>query len=178
MAGSPAGATILFLIARSAIGEPLARAQNPLIGSLAAGFRADAFNYILFLRLIPSPSWLTSAAAGSLRVRLSVFVGATALGRVPGSFVFALFGSGLGGLIGALAIQLVFEVCRTDGLAICTSCGTPYLPPKRRPRRDQNPYCTDCGISAARRDAAARYRLTEKYKEARCRRQMTNGARG
>lgn len=26
-----------------------------------------------------------------------------------------------GGLLGALAVQLVFELCRTDGLAICTS---------------------------------------------------------
>lgn len=75
-----------------------------------------------------------------------------------------------GGLIGALAVQLVFDVCRTDGLAVCTSCGTPYLPPKRRPRRDQNPYCSDCGLKAAMRDAAARYRKTEKYREARARR--------
>src|SRR5205085_11687813 len=88
-----------------------------LIGSLAAGFRADAFNYILFLRLIPSPSWLTSAAAGSLRVRLSVFVGATALGRVPGSFLFALFGSGLGGIIGAR--EASYRACLTAGGADC-----------------------------------------------------------
>jgi len=38
------------------------------------------------------------------------------------------------GLLGALAVQLVFDMCRTDGLAVCSSCGTPYLPPKRRPR--------------------------------------------
>ena len=75
-----------------------------------------------------------------------------------------------GGLLGALAVQLVFEVCRTDGLAVCTSCGTPYLPATRRPRRDQNPYCSDCGIKAARRDAAARYRQTGKYRQARERR--------
>lgn len=74
------------------------------------------------------------------------------------------------GLLGALAIQLVFDVCRSDGLAICTSCGTPYLPARRRPRRDQNPYCPDCGVQAALRDAAARYRRTEKYREARARR--------
>jgi hypothetical protein len=60
------------------------------------------------------------------------------------------------GLLGALAIQLVFDVCRSDGLAICTSCGTPYLPARRRPRRDQNPYCPDCGVQGcvARRGGA------------------------
>jgi hypothetical protein len=74
------------------------------------------------------------------------------------------------GLLGALAVQLVFDVCRTDGLAVCSSCGTPYLPPKRRPRQDQNSYCADCGLKAALRDAAARYRQTDKYRDARARR--------
>jgi hypothetical protein len=73
------------------------------------------------------------------------------------------------GLFGALAIQLLFDCCRTDGLAVCTACGTPYLPPKR-PRRDRNAYCSDCGRAAAVRDAAARYRRSEKYQAARLRR--------
>jgi len=32
-------------------------------------------------------------------------------------------------------------------------------------RRDRNIYCSDCGIKAATRDAAARYRQTKKYRE-------------
>jgi len=74
------------------------------------------------------------------------------------------------GLYGALAIQLLFNVCRTDGLAVCTSCGAPYVP-GRKPRRDRNPYCPDCGRKAAVRDAAARYRRSAKYQQARNRRQ-------
>src|SRR6266542_6970364 len=70
---------------------------------------------------------------------------------------------GGGGLFGALAVQLLFECARTDGLAVCTSCGTPFLPAARRPRRDHNAYCSDCGLKAAQRDAAARYRQTAKY---------------
>lgn len=68
------------------------------------------------------------------------------------------------GLIGALAVQLLFDCSRTDGLVVCTSCGTPFLPGPRRPRRDRNIYCSDCGIKAATRDAAARYRQTKKYR--------------
>jgi DNA-directed RNA polymerase subunit RPC12/RpoP len=68
-------------------------------------------------------------------------------------------------LIGAVAVQLLFDCSRTDGLAVCTSCGTPFLPGPRRPRRDRNIYCSDCGIKAASRDAAARYRQTKKYRE-------------
>ncbi len=70
------------------------------------------------------------------------------------------------GLYGALAIQLMFNVCRTDGLAVCTSCGTPYLP-SRKPRRDRNSYCAECGRKAAVRDAAARYRRSDKYQQGR-----------
>jgi hypothetical protein len=68
------------------------------------------------------------------------------------------------GLFAALAVQLLFECSRTDGLAVCTSCGTPFLPAARRPRRDHNAYCSDCGLKAAQRDAAARYRQTAKYR--------------
>lgn len=68
------------------------------------------------------------------------------------------------GLFAALAVQLLFECSRTDGLAVCTSCGTPFLPAARRPRRDHNAYCSDCGLKAAQRDAAARYRQTQKYR--------------
>jgi len=69
------------------------------------------------------------------------------------------------GLFSALAVQLLFECARTDGLAVCTSCGTPFLPAARRPRRDHNAYCSDCGLKAAQRDAAARYRQSEKYQK-------------
>jgi DNA-directed RNA polymerase subunit RPC12/RpoP len=68
------------------------------------------------------------------------------------------------GLIGALAVQLLFDCSRTNGLAVCTSCGTPFLPGPRRPRRDRNIYCSDCGLKAATRDASARYRQTKKYR--------------
>jgi hypothetical protein len=72
----------------------------------------------------------------------------------------------LGGhaLTGALAVQMLFDCSRTDGLAVCAGCGTPFLPGPRRPRRDRNTYCSDCGTRAAARDAAARYRQTQKYR--------------
>jgi hypothetical protein len=68
------------------------------------------------------------------------------------------------GLLGGLAVQILFDTSRTDGLAVCVSCGTPFLPASRRPRWDRNAYCSDCGLRAATRDAAARYRRTEKYR--------------
>src|ERR1043165_9547416 len=43
------GATIIFLVARSACGETLVRRAGPLARKLADGFRAEAFSYLLFL---------------------------------------------------------------------------------------------------------------------------------
>ncbi len=68
------------------------------------------------------------------------------------------------GLIGALAVQLFFACAQTGGLALCASCGTPFLPTGRRRRKDLNAYCSECGLKAALRDAAARYRQTPKYR--------------
>jgi hypothetical protein len=67
------------------------------------------------------------------------------------------------GLIGALAVELFFACSQSGGLALCVSCGTPFLPVGRRRRRDLNAYCSECGLKAAMRDASARYRKTQKY---------------
>jgi uncharacterized membrane protein YdjX (TVP38/TMEM64 family) len=88
-------------IARTAVGEHLARRAGPAAERLAAGFRADAFSYIVFLRLVPVPSWFTNLTAAVLGVRPAIFIAATALGRSPGSLILAFFGAGLDSLIAA-----------------------------------------------------------------------------
>jgi uncharacterized membrane protein YdjX (TVP38/TMEM64 family) len=115
--GSTLGASILFWLARGTIGQAMLRRAGVKLAAFAAGFRADAFCYILFLRLIPSPSWMTSLLSGSLGVRPLTFVAATALGRVPGSFVFALFGAGFGSIIAAQEVSLL--ACQAAGGEDC-----------------------------------------------------------
>ena len=115
--GSTLGATILYALARSAFGERIMHGTGSWLAVFAAGFRTDAFYYILFLRLVPSPSWATSMASGSLGVRPGVFVAATALGRLPGSFVFALFGAGFGSVIATQ--EAAFVACRAAGGEDC-----------------------------------------------------------
>ena len=90
------GATNLFLIARTALGRPLLQRAGTRIQSLAAGFRRQAFLYLLSLRLIPVvPFWLTNLAAALFGMRVRSFVLATQLGMLPVSFAFAVAGSGL-----------------------------------------------------------------------------------
>ena len=102
LAGATVGATIIFLIAKSALGGWLVRRAGPRVEKVAAGFRADAFNYLLFLRLVPFfPFWLVNLVPALVGVRLRTFVIATALGMIPGTLAYAFFGAGLDSAIKA-----------------------------------------------------------------------------
>jgi uncharacterized membrane protein YdjX (TVP38/TMEM64 family) len=64
---------------------------------MAAGFERNAFNYLMFLRLVPVfPFWAVNLVPGLIQVRLTPFVVATALGIIPGSLAYAALGAGLG----------------------------------------------------------------------------------
>ena len=53
--GATIGATAIFLAARSAFGDLLRKRAGPFIAKLEAGFRENAFSYLLVLRLVPLP---------------------------------------------------------------------------------------------------------------------------
>jgi uncharacterized membrane protein YdjX (TVP38/TMEM64 family) len=98
--GATLGATGIFLATRAGLGG-LARRAGPLVGKLEAGFRADAFSYLLVLRLVfIFPFWLVNLVPALVGVRLSTFVLATFLGIIPGTFVYASFGNVLGKVVG------------------------------------------------------------------------------
>jgi uncharacterized membrane protein YdjX (TVP38/TMEM64 family) len=100
--GATIGATILFLIARSAIGEALRQRFSGSIKAMEEGFRRNAFSYMLILRLVPLfPFWLVNLAPAFLGVSLMTFVVTTAIGIIPGAFVFASIGNGLNALFDA-----------------------------------------------------------------------------
>jgi uncharacterized membrane protein YdjX (TVP38/TMEM64 family) len=118
LVGATTGAIGIFLIARSAIGEHLVRRAGPLAEKLAQNFRADAFSYLLFLRLVPIfPFWLVNLVSALAGVRLATFAGATALGIVPATFAFAFVGAGLDSVIDAQ--QAAYRSCLAAGRADC-----------------------------------------------------------
>ena len=97
--GATLGATGIFLAARAGLGG-LAQRAGPVVGRLEAGFRADAFNYLLVLRLVfIVPFWLVNLVPALVGVRLSTFIVATFLGIIPGTFVYASLGNGLGSVV-------------------------------------------------------------------------------
>lgn len=116
--GATIGATFVFLIARTALGEPLQRRAGPRAAKLAEGFREDAFSYLLFLRLVPAfPFFLVNLVPAIAGVRLLPFVAATALGVIPGSAAFAFAGTGLDSVI--VAQKRVYDACLAAGRADC-----------------------------------------------------------
>jgi len=100
--GATTGATLVFLIARTALGEGLNARAAPWLAKLRAGFNADAFNYLLFLRLVPAfPFWFVNIAPAILGVPLRTYIVTTFIGIIPGSLALAAAGAGLDSVIAA-----------------------------------------------------------------------------
>lgn len=95
--GATTGATIVFLAARY-IGAETARKKMGSLGEkINQGFTENAFNYMLFLRLVPLfPFFLVNLAPAFTAIKLRTYVLATAIGIVPGTFVYANLGETLG----------------------------------------------------------------------------------
>lgn len=91
-----AGATALFLAARSAFGDFLRKRVGGVAARLADGFEKNAFNYLLVLRLAPVfPFFVVNIVPALFKVKLRTYVGATFLGILPGTFAYAYLGQGV-----------------------------------------------------------------------------------
>ncbi len=102
VAGATLGATGLFLAARTALGGVLRAKAGPALRRMEEGFRENALNYLLVLRLIPLfPFWLVNLVPAFLGVSLRVYVIGTFFGIIPGTFVYASLGNGLGAILDA-----------------------------------------------------------------------------
>src|SRR5215469_16712162 len=101
LVGATCGAGAVFLAARIGLAGLVDRA-GPRVQQLKAKFRADAFSYLLCLRLVPLfPFWLVNLAAGATNMPLPLYLTATFFGMIPGTFVYAGIGNSLSALIEA-----------------------------------------------------------------------------
>ncbi|MDQ6956857.1 MAG: TVP38/TMEM64 family protein, partial [Mariprofundaceae bacterium] len=95
--GATLGATILFLIAKTSLGDFLLAKAGNTVKKLQAGFEEDVWSYMFILRVVPIfPFFLVNLAPAFLGVPLRVYLVATFFGIIPATFVYALAGSGLG----------------------------------------------------------------------------------
>lgn len=99
------GAVIVFQVVKTSLGSAIAERAGPFATKLSNGFAKDAFNYLLFLRLVPAfPFFAVNAVAGLARVDIKTFIFATLIGIIPGSFAFAWLGRGLDSIIQAQGV--------------------------------------------------------------------------
>ncbi len=91
------GAAIIFLAARSALGDTLKGRVSGFLSQMEKGFRENELSYMFVLRLAPVfPFWAVNIAAGLLGVSLRNFLIGTLVGIIPGSFVYASIGAAAG----------------------------------------------------------------------------------
>lgn len=119
--GATLGATAVFLIARSALGEVFRAKAGPFMQRMEAGFRENALSYMLVLRLIPLfPFFVVNLVPAFLGVSLRIYVIGTFFGIIPGTLVFILAGAGLGSVFdqgGTFTLESVLTAEIIAGLA-------------------------------------------------------------
>ena len=95
-------ATAVFMLARSALGEPLRARAGPSLVRFADGFRSNALSYVFVLHLVPIfPYAMVIGIPAACGVRVQTFVISAFLGLLPGTLLLAHLGSGLGELLRA-----------------------------------------------------------------------------
>lgn len=90
------GASAVFLLTRSALGDAIRARARPALQRFVDGFRRNALSYGFALNLVPIfPYALIIVLPAVCGVGLPTFVAGMFLGLIPGTFLFAHLGSGL-----------------------------------------------------------------------------------
>ena len=122
------GAIGVFLAARTALGDVLRDKAGKSLRKMQRGFRENALSYLLILRLVPlfpfsSSTWFPPFWA----CRCRPYAVGTFFGIIPGTFVFASVGGGLGSVFDADETFSVSNVLTTEitvalvGLAVLSA---------------------------------------------------------
>jgi len=90
------GASIIFLIAQTAVGESLREKAGPFYNKVADNMRDNAIQYMFFTRLVPVvPFFIANILPALFNIRLRDFVFTTFFGIIPGTAVYVNIGQGL-----------------------------------------------------------------------------------
>lgn len=90
------GATIIFLIAKSAVGESLRHRAGPFYNKVADNMNDNAIQYMFFTRLVPVvPFFIANILPALFNIKLRDFMITTFFGIIPGTAVYVNIGQGL-----------------------------------------------------------------------------------
>ncbi|MFK7943745.1 MAG: TVP38/TMEM64 family protein [Paracoccaceae bacterium] len=91
------GAVLIFLAARTALGDALRQRAGRWIEPMEQGFRKGEVSYLLIMRLVPAvPFFVANLAPAFFGARLWTYVWTTFAGIIPGTVVYISIGAGLG----------------------------------------------------------------------------------
>lgn len=91
------GAMLIFLAARTALGDALRQKAGTWVARMEDGFRNGEVSYLLIMRLVPAvPFFIANLAPAFLGARTWTFFWTTLVGIIPGTLVFISLGAGLG----------------------------------------------------------------------------------
>lgn len=97
--GATTGAVGIFLAARYAIGDVLTKKAGPYMQKFEKGLKENEFSYLFILRLIPAfPFFIVNIVPALFDVKLRNYALTTFLGIIPGCFVYASVGAGIGAI--------------------------------------------------------------------------------
>lgn len=105
------GAVVAFLVTRYLFQEAVQKRFGSRMSWLNASLEKKGLNYLLFLRLVPVfPFFLINLGAAITRMPLRTFFLGTAIGIIPGAFVYVNAGASLASIddIGDIASPRVF----------------------------------------------------------------------
>jgi uncharacterized membrane protein YdjX (TVP38/TMEM64 family) len=123
------GATIIFLVAKTSVGDVLRARAGPFLDRLAKGFEEDAFNYLLFLRLVPVfPFWLVNIAPAFLGVRIRTYFITTLFGIIPGTLAYSYVGGSLDSIFTSAQADAAYQACLAQEAAGAVAAGSCSLP--------------------------------------------------
>jgi len=104
--GATVGACILFLAAKSSVGEALKKVAGPFVGKMEAEFNESPFSYLFTLRLIPIfPFAVVNIAPALLGAKFRDYLITTFFGMIPGTVAYVLIGAGLKGALSDAAAK-------------------------------------------------------------------------
>jgi len=94
------GACLLFVAAKTSLGEYLHAHAGPWLTKVERGFAENQWSYMLVLRLAPVvPFFIANLIPAFLGVPLHVFAITTLVGIIPATAIFATVGDGLGSVL-------------------------------------------------------------------------------
>ena len=98
------GASLLFLAAKTSLGDYLHSHAGPWLAKVERGFADNQWSYLLMMRLFPViPFFIANLVPAFLGVSLPVFVITTLVGIIPATAIFSTIGAGLGSVLDSSA---------------------------------------------------------------------------